>query len=176
MQRVTKFASFRGQQLEALYLLCNKRRDVIFNAATSSGKSLVFHMLPFLAGQGTSSVVSPSALLVGTVLVIVPTTALQESHRLDLKTISDKYDYKSVCIGSLCKTHAVEKRFLAGEFVWGESHFVFHFDSIAALGLITPEKFVDLSADIVAMAAQGRLLAVIIDECHLASDFEWCAT
>jgi len=148
LKRVFGFSSFRGQQLDAIRAVLAGHRDVLYIAATGSGKSLVYQF-PTQYVRAASGGSRPRS----TTLVISPLVSLMEDQAMAMRAAG-------VSVAALhSETLGVAgmwDRALRGEF---------------DLLYITPEGAIARLDALARMHTAGLLDLIAIDEAHTVS--EW---
>lgn len=148
LKRVFGFSSFRGQQLDAIRAVLAGHRDVLYIAATGSGKSLVYQF-PTQYVRAASGGSRPRSMT----LVISPLVSLMEDQAMAMRAAG-------VSVAALhSETLGVAgmwDRALRGEF---------------DLLYITPEGAIARLDALARMHAAGLLDLIAIDEAHTVS--EW---
>ena len=153
----------KDKQMEALMFLVDHKKDLIVNLPVGFGKSVIFHVLPQVLGEGVDKPV---------VLVISPLNVIKRDQRvalnrhnisccrLDINANVDECDHgdkDEIREQYACKPDADIDRITRGDF---------------SVVLCHPEALLNTKKgmEILNSELQQHAVAVVIDECHILEE------
>ena len=102
----------------------------------------------------------------------MPTNALQLLSSAATQRTADRLDLKVAYLGAIQKDPNKDLEFSNGDLRWGTRCCTCSL-KLCRAAFLTPEKFIEMALLIAKMVADNVIKLVVVDECHLVSDFEW---